>query len=125
MNKVLQEFNIDLSNNETFLIIPREELLSNAKYEKCKQYIYEMRKDKTNSLSSRKMTCLQQQPEVKQKWPLLNLVRQILAVQGYEMSPIRKSDGYKNGVKQYRRYFQIREILDEMPLSEEIEEALI
>jgi hypothetical protein len=52
---------------------------------------------------------LQQNASKEQKWPLLNLIRQILNVYGYEMEPVRKSDGYtKEGVKKYKRYFQIR-----------------
>ena len=44
-----------------------------------------------------------------QKWPLLNLVRQILNVYHYKMEPIRKADGYTlEGVKKYRRFFQIK-----------------
>ena len=42
----------------------------------------------------------------KQKWPLLNLVRQILKVNNYRMKPIRKSDGKtKLGKKKYIRFF--------------------
>ena len=43
-----------------------------------------------------------------QKWPLLNLVRQILKACDYQMKPIRKSAGYtKEGKKIYCRYFFI------------------
>jgi hypothetical protein len=54
------------------------------------------------------MTSLQKNAEKSQKWPLLNLVRQILHVYGYKMEPIRKADGYTlEGVKKYKRYFLI------------------
>jgi hypothetical protein len=54
------------------------------------------------------MTSLQKNAEKEQKWPLLNLVRQILNVYNYKMEPIRKSDGYTlEGVKKYKRFFQI------------------
>lgn len=47
----------------------------------------------------------------KQRWPLLNLVRQLLKVNMYEMKPIRKSDGYtKDGKKKYVRFFLIQKI---------------
>jgi hypothetical protein len=54
------------------------------------------------------MTSLQKNADKSQKWPLLNLVRQILNVYNYKMDPIRKSDGYTlEGVKKYKRYFLI------------------
>ena len=57
------------------------------------------------------MTSLQLTAEKKQKWPLLNLVRQILKSLKYEMKPIRKSNGYtKNGKKIYVRYFFIQKM---------------
>jgi hypothetical protein len=54
------------------------------------------------------MTSLQESAQTTQKWPLLNLVRQILHGYKYEMKPIRKSDGYTpEGVKKYKRFFEI------------------
>ena len=55
------------------------------------------------------MTSLQKNADKSQKWPLLNLVRQILSTHNYKMEPIRKSDGYTlEGVKKYKRYFLIK-----------------
>ena len=55
------------------------------------------------------MTGLQRNADKNQKWPLLNLIRQILNAYNYEMEPIRKSDGYTlEGVKKYKRYFLIK-----------------
>ena len=46
------------------------------------------------------MTSLHQKAGEHQKWPLLNLVRQILRACNYQMVPIRKSNGYtKDGKK--------------------------
>jgi hypothetical protein len=85
-------------------VIPREDLLSINKYNNIKKLIPNLK----NVFSSSLMTSLQQNSEQSQKWPLLNLVRQILSVYGYKMIPIRKSDGYtKEGVKKYKRFFQI------------------
>ena len=54
------------------------------------------------------MTSLQNNAEKQQKWPLLNLIRQILSVFGYKMEPIRKADGYTlEGIKKYKRFFHI------------------
>ena len=57
------------------------------------------------------MTSLQKNADKIQKWPLINLVRQILLFYNYKMEPIRKSDGYTlEGVKKYKRFFQIKKI---------------
>ena len=85
--------------------IPREQLLSDAKYIEIKNMIPDLKK----SFSSSFMTSLQKNASKSQKWPLLNLVRQILSIYNYQMEPIRKSDGYTlEGVKKYKRFFQIK-----------------
>jgi hypothetical protein len=99
------EFNNEDKLNEQ--IIPREQLLCDKKYEEIKKLIPELKK----VLSSSFMTGLQNNAEGLQKWPLLNLTRQILSVYKYKMMPIRKSDGYtKDGVKKYKRFFEIEKI---------------
>jgi hypothetical protein len=87
------------------LTISREQLLSDSKYEEVKQLLPELKKIYSSSF----MTSLQKNAEKSQKWPLLNLLRQILNVYDYKMEPIRKSDGYTlEGVKKYKRYFLIK-----------------
>jgi uncharacterized protein YihD (DUF1040 family) len=86
-------------------IIPREVLLSDNKYDEVKKLIPELKKNYSSSF----MTSLQKNADKSQKFPLINLVRQILNVYHYKMEPIRKSDGYTlEGVKKYKRYFQIK-----------------
>ncbi len=86
------------------IFFPREQLLSETKYEVVKQYIPELKK----KFSSTFMTSLQKKAETNQKWPLLNLIRQILLVYKYHLTPIRKCDGYTpDGVKKYKRFFKI------------------
>jgi hypothetical protein len=86
------------------IFFPREQLLSETKYELVKQYIPELKK----KFSSTFMTSLQKKAETNQKWPLLNLIRQILLVYNYHLTPIRKCDGYNpDGVKKYKRFFKI------------------
>lgn len=86
------------------LIILREQLLSDIKYEQIKLLIPELKKKYSSSF----MTSLQKNADILQKWPLLNFVRQILNTYGYKMEPIRKADGYTlDGVKKYKRYFKI------------------
>ncbi len=98
----------EILNDLDGLLIPREDLLDNKKYNEIKQYIPELK----NSFSSSFMTGLQKNADKIQKWPLLNLIRQILKIYNYQMVPIRKSDGYTlEGVKKYKRFFQIKRII--------------
>ena len=97
------EFNdVDDLNGLTIL---RDQLLSDNKYEEVKKLLPELKKIYSSSL----MTSLQKNADKSQKWPLLNLLRQILSTHNYKMEPIRKSDGYTlEGVKKYKRYFLIK-----------------
>ncbi len=62
-------------------------------------------------LHSSSNTSLHQTAKIKQKFPLLNLVRQILRSIHFKMTPIRKSDGYdNNGKKLFKRYFLIEKM---------------
>ncbi len=102
LNSVGIEFN-DISELEE-IFFPREQLLSQFKYEQVKKHIPELKK----TFSSSVMTCLQENAETAQKWPLLNLVRQILTIYNFHLEPIRKCDGYTpDGVKKYKRFFKI------------------
>ena len=86
------------------LFIPRDILLNMDNYKTVVTDIDELKQ----YFSSSNMTCLQKTATKNQRWPLLNLVRQILKAINYKLKPIRKSDGYtKDGVKKYKRYFQI------------------
>lgn len=89
------------------VLIPREQLLSVEKYNAVKEIISELK----TVFSSSTMTSLQKNAEKEQRWPLINLVRQILHVYKFRMIPIRKSDGYTpDGIKKYKRFFQIQPI---------------
>ena len=83
---------------------PREMLINPTIYDDVKLKIPELKK----KFSSSYMTSLHNNAGENQKWPMLNLVRQILHSYHYVMKPIRKSDGYtKEGVKKYKRFFLI------------------
>lgn len=95
-------FNTDEYPDE--ILILRESLINNQIYQAIENDIIELRK----VLSSSLLTSLHKSANSSQKWPLLNLVRQILNVYGYKMIPIRKCDGYtKDGIKKFKRYFQV------------------
>lgn len=98
---------IDEENNLEGQLIPRDLLLSINTYEKVKGDIVELKK----KFSSSALTSLQNGAEKGQKWPLLNLVRQILRVCNYQMNPVRRSDGYDDeGKKKYKRHFLIKKL---------------
>ena len=89
------------------MLIPRDTLLSQEKYENIKEDLVKMKK----MYSSGALTALQKSAEAKQKWPLLNLVRQILKSNNYNMEPIRKSNGYtKEGKRNICDFFIIKKI---------------
>ena len=97
-------FEFNIIEDLTGYTIPRDELLSDMKYEQVKNLIPKLK----NYYSSTFLTGLQKNADKLQKWPLLNLVRQILNVYKFKMIPIRKADGYtSNGIKKYKRYFKI------------------
>ena len=117
----LKKYNIKLENADQLdgLMIPRNMLLNIEIYESIKPAIAELKK----KFSSSSLTSLQKSAG-EQKWPLLNLVRQILKACNYQMQPIRKSAGYtKDGKKKYCRYFLIgkfKKITDKIDLSSNI-----
>ena len=87
--------------------IPRELFINNDKYLQIKEKILELK----NVFSSSFLTCLHSNAVNKQRFPLLNLIRQILSAYHYKMVPIRKSNGYtKDGIKLYKRYFSISKL---------------
>tara|TARA_B100000508_G_C11364720_1_gene230680 strand:+ start:232 stop:603 length:372 start_codon:yes stop_codon:yes gene_type:complete len=96
---------------ENAIIVPREIFLNLDKYYIVKEKIPLLKQHFSSSF----LTSLQKNATIKQKWPLLNLVRQILKKNDFEMNPLRKSDGYDDeGKKLFKRYFIINklEVLD-------------
>jgi hypothetical protein len=104
------------------LFIPREILLSDNKYDEVKKLIPDLKKNYSSSL----MTSLQKTAEKSQKWPLLNLVRQVLNTYNYKMEPVRKADGYTlDGIKKYKRFFLIKKKIIMKNKLEDIESELL
>lgn len=105
--KILNDIGIQFNEVEelTDYFFPRDFLLDDLKYLSVKAQIPDLKK----LFSSSYLTSLHKDASKSQKWPLLNLVRQILNVYGFILEPIRKSDGYtKDGIKKYKRFFQIK-----------------
>jgi uncharacterized protein YihD (DUF1040 family) len=122
---ILKNVGIEFENLSELngLFITSETLLSDNKYDEIKKLIPELKKNDSSSL----MTSLQKTAEQSQKWPLLNLVRQILNIYNYKMEPVRKADGYTlEGVKKYKRFFLIKQkILIQKNISENEESNLL
>ena len=94
-------------NDLNGMLIPREILLNIENYKKVKDEILVLKK----LFNSSALTALQSTAEENQKWPLLNLVRQILKAIHYKMTPKRVSAGYtKDGKKIYRRMFIVEKL---------------
>lgn len=101
------------------IMIPRDLLINDEKYDIVKEYLVKLKKHKM--FSSTFLTSLHKDADKKQKWPLLNLVRQILKVNHFRMNPIRKSAGKtKLGKKKYIRYF----LIEKLKKTEEIKELI-
>ena len=90
--------------------VPREIFLNDTIYDDLKENIKKLK----SCLCSSSITSLHKNAELKQSWPLLNLVRQLLKIKDYKMIPYKKSNGYaKDGTKLYRRFFVIEKINSE------------
>ena len=88
-------------------LISRDMLLNTEIYNSIKDSIPEFKK----LFSSSTLTSLHKNAEESQKWPLINITRQILKQNNFKMVPIRKSDGLTpDKKKKYKRFFQIQKL---------------
>ena len=86
------------------LTIPRETLVRPGAYTEVAGVVPALK----THFSSTHMTCLQDEAPGGQRWPLLNLVRQVLRASGFAMAPKRMSAGYDaNKRKRYKRVFHV------------------
>lgn len=118
MEKILHNFLIkcNIINNEVLeislldgIIIPREQLLDEKVYDQVKEEIPKLK----TVFSSSMLTSLQENAERTQKWPLINIVRQLLKAYNYKLEPKRLCNGYsKDGKKLYKRIFIIEKLKD-------------
>jgi len=104
--EILNKCDLSLNNLDDLenKIIQRDNLIKAELYERLKDDILNMKTE----ISSSFFTCVQKNAGKKQKWPLVNFIRQILKLLNYKMIPIRKCNGYtKDGKKKYIRYYKI------------------
>ena len=94
---------IEELNNLDGLLISRDILLDYEKYNKIKEFLKTLRQH--SDFSSSTLTCLHNGADIKQKWPLLNLVRQILKVKNFRMVPLEnrmvKMEKEKRNIKDF------------------------
>ena len=103
--EILEKLNISCTYEQLEgYIIERNLLVNNSLYKKLYEEIPKIK----NILSSSKYNSVHSVAEEKQKWPLINLLRQLLKQYNFTLTPKRISDGYdKDGKKKYKRLFLI------------------
>ena len=95
----------DNINNLDGIIIYRDSLINHILYDKIKQDIPSLK----NILNSSTYTSVHKTAENNQRWPLINLIRQLLKYYNYELKPKRLANGYtKDGQKKYKRLFEVK-----------------
>ena len=87
------------------VLIHRDDLLRVDIEQKLAQFIDSLKE----KYKSSKLNCLHENRETKQKFPGINLVRQILKCNGYHLKPVVFSKGYSkhNGKKLVERNFKV------------------
>ena len=86
------------------MLLPRELFFNDTIYKQLKEKIPELKQ----LFSSSYLTALQAPAENIQKWPQLNLIRQVLRSCHFKLTPKRVADGYTvDGKKKYKRMFII------------------
>jgi hypothetical protein len=89
------------------LLLPREIFFNDIVYKQLKEFIPDLKQ----LFSSSYLTALQEPAEKIQKWPHLNLIRQVLRSCHFKLTPKRVSDGYTiDGKKKYKRMFIIEKM---------------
>jgi len=87
------------------MILYRNDLIFSNKYPQIKPFICELKK----IISSSIYTSLHNCADKKQRFPLINLIRQLLKSIDYNLTPKRISDGYtRDGIKKYKRIYLIK-----------------
>ena len=114
--KFLNDIGLVFENSDELQgqLISRDTLLNTEKYISIKDSIPQFKK----LFSSSTLTSLHKNAEDSQKWPLINITRQILKQNNFKMIPIRKSDGLTpDKKKKYKRFFQIQKL---KPIEEQL-----
>ena len=85
-------------------LIPRDVFMNQDDFKRMEPIVAVLKK----YLSSSTLTALQSDAGKVQRWPVLNLIRQVLRTFRLNMEPVRKSDGRTpEGKKKFKRFFLI------------------
>ena len=105
----LLKFHTDTMEDLTNLTFPRETLIQKENKEKLLELIPELKKVYNSSY----LTCLHDNSIYKQKFPAINLVRQVLKCHHLSLTPKIMSNGYEKttGKKRVSRIFKIEKQL--------------
>ena len=94
-------------NDLNGMLVPREIFFNDVLYKQLKEEIPHLKQ----LFSSSYLTALQAPAEEIQKWPQLNLMRQVLRSCNFKLTPKRVSNGYTiDGKKKYKRMFIIEKM---------------
>ena len=102
----LIEINVSSVDELENLILDRSIFLEPSLYNNLQKYIPLFKK----YLKSSSKTCLHANSQTKQKFPSLNIYRQVLKKINFNLAPLVISKGYNKytGKKIYQRYFEIK-----------------
>ena len=110
--QMFSELSIKISNIEDLdnMQLSRDIFLDTELHKNLINYVPYLKK----YLKSSMLTSLHDNSIIKQKFPSINIFRQILKCQGYKMTPFIVSNGYQksNGKKVIKRFFSINRITD-------------
>ena len=96
--------------------INREKITGHEIFESMTDILNEMR----GIFSASGMRCLRSTSASKEKNPLINALRQICKINGLQLTPKSKSDGYESsGQKKVRRWFIVESMNGEFSLNED------
>jgi hypothetical protein len=94
-------------NDLNGMLLPREIFFNDLLYKELKTHIPDLKQ----LFSSSYLTALQAPAATIQKWPQLNLMRQVLRSCNFKLTPKRVSNGYTiDGKKKYKRMFIIEKM---------------
>ena len=94
-------------NDLNGMLVPREVFFNDLSYKQLKEDIPKLKQ----LFSSSYLTALQAPAEEIQKWPQLNLMRQVLRSCNFKLTPKRVSNGSTiDGKKKYKRMFIIEKM---------------
>ena len=103
--KLLKIINIDIEEKDSLLnyTFERDILLDQTVIDKY----YEMIKNLKKNYTSDMLTCLHMNSTIKQRFPGINMLRQILKCNSLKLKPKVVSMGYIGDVKMVKRFFTI------------------